>query len=197
MPTPAPQRSLPCSSLADKGYFICFSISLMVISPFRLKFLSTRGSFSLRALASICLASSNVIPSGAVISPSEVMHSFIFLVKSVSNLRSRFVMMPTSFLPSVTGTPEILNFAMSSSASLSVCSGDKEKGSVMTPFSERLTLSTSSACSSIVMFLCMTPIPPCLAIAIAMRCSVTVSIPALIIGILSFMLFVKYVDTST
>ena len=37
IPTPAPQRSRPCSSFAESGYLICFSISLIVISPFRLK----------------------------------------------------------------------------------------------------------------------------------------------------------------
>ena len=77
------------------------------------------------------------------------------------------IMIPTSFRPSVIGTPEILNFAISASASPSVCSGVREKGSVITPFSERFTLSTSSAWASIDMFLCIMPIPPCLAIAIA------------------------------
>ena len=49
--------------------------------------------------------------------------------------------------------PEIRNFAIKSLASFNVCSGDKKNGSVITPFSERLTLSTSSACASIDMFL--------------------------------------------
>ena len=43
----------------------------------------------------------------------------------ISNLRSRFVIIPTSFLPSVIGTPEIRNLPISSSASFNVCSGDK------------------------------------------------------------------------
>ena len=157
---------------------------------------STMGSFSLRALARIALASSSVMPSLAVMRFSLVMDSLIFLLKSVSNLRSRFVMIPTSFLPSVIGTPEILNLAISSSASLSVCSGLSENGSVITPFSDLLTLSTSSACSSIDIFLWMIPIPPCLAIAIAILCSVTVSIPALISGMLSLIVFVNLVETS-
>ena len=67
----------------------------------------------------------------------------------------------------------------------------------MTPFSERLTLSTSSACASMDMFLCMMPMPPCLAMAMAMRCSVTVSIPALIIGMFSLIFFVSQVLSST
>ena len=47
------------------------------------------------------------------------------------------------------------------------------------------------------MFLWIIPIPPCLAIAIAIRCSVTVSMPALIIGILSLIVFVRLVSKET
>ena len=155
------------------------------------------GSFSFLAFARIILASSRVIPSLAVISPSEVMDSFIFFVKSVSNFKSLLVIIPTNFRPSVIGTPEIRNFAISASASFKVCSGVKENGSVITPFSERFTLSTSSACASIDIFLCIMPIPPWRAIAIAIRCSVTVSIPALIIGMFSLILFVSHVVKST
>ena len=197
IPIAAPQRSLPWPSFADSGYLICFSMSLIVIRPFKFPSLSTIGSFSFLAFARIFFASSSVIPSGAVISPSEVMDSFIFLEKSSSNFKSRFVIIPTSFFPSVIGTPEILNFAIRSLASASVWSGESENGSVITPFSDLFTLSTSSACCSIVMFLWMIPIPPWRAMAIAMRCSVTVSIPALIIGMFSLIVFVRYVDKST
>ena len=118
IPTAAPQSRRPCSSFAESGYLICFSISLIVIRPFNLKSLSTIGSFSFLAFARIALASSKVMPSGAVISPSLVMLSLIFLEKSVSNLRSRFVMIPISVPSSLTiGTPEIRNFAIRSSAS--------------------------------------------------------------------------------
>ena len=44
---------------------------------------------------------------------------------------------------------------------------DKENGSTITPLSLLLTLSTSEACSSIDMFLWIIPIPPCLAIDMA------------------------------
>ena len=124
-PTAAPHNSLPCESFAARGYLICFSISFMVIRPVRQPSSSTNGSFSFLDFASICFASSSVIPWCAVISPSEVIDSLIFLVKSVSNFKSLFVIIPTSFLPSVTGTPEILNFAIRLLASSSVCSGDK------------------------------------------------------------------------
>ena len=125
IPTPAPQRRRPWSSFAESGYLICFSMSLIVIRPLRFPSASTIGNFSFLAFASISLASSNVIPSGAVISPSEVIDSLIFFEKSFSNLRSRFVMIPTSFVPSVIGTPEILNLAIRLSASCNVCSGER------------------------------------------------------------------------
>jgi len=48
----------------------------------------------------------------------------------------------------------------------------------MTPCSERFTLSTSSACRSTDMLRWITPMPPSRAMAMAMRASVTVSIPA-------------------
>ena len=105
-------------------------------------------------------------------------------------------MIPTSLCPTVIGTPEILNFAMSSLASLRLCSGLRKKGSVMTPFSERFTMSTSSACSSIVMFLWIMPIPPQRAMAIAIWCSVTVSIPAERKGIFRRIVSVSLVERS-
>ena len=197
IPTAAPHRRRPCSSFADSGYLICFSISLMVMSPFRLKSASTIGSFSTFALARMALASFMVTPSLAVTRFSDVMHSLIGRSKSSSNFKSRLVMIPTSFLPSVMGTPEMRNLAIRSLASLNVWSAERKNGSVMTPFSERFTRSTSSACSAIDIFLCITPIPPCLAMAIAMRCSVTVSMPALIIGMFSLIFLVRLVVRST
>ncbi len=75
--------------------------------------------------------------------------------------------------------------------------GDRENGSVMTPCSDRLTLSTSAAWRSTVIFLWMTPMPPSRAMAMAMRASVTVSMPALTRGMFRRMSLVKTVDTST
>ena len=197
IPTAAPARSLPCESCADAGYLIDFSISFIVISPLNLNSSSTIGSFSFLALPRIFLASSRVIPTGAVTRFSLVIHSLIGLEKSSSNLRSLLVIIPTSFLSSsVIGTPEILNLPISSLASCNVLSGCKKNGSVITPFSDLFTLSTSSACCSTDIFLWIIPIPPCLAIAIAILCSVTVSIPALIKGILSLIFFVRLVVKS-
>ena len=55
-------------------------------------------------------------------------------------------------------------------------------GSVIMPFSERLTLRAISTWSSMDMFLWMMPMPPSRAMAMAKRCSVTVSMAALMRG---------------
>ncbi len=105
--------------------------------------------------------------------------------------------MPTSFLFFVTGTPEILYRRITSSASAIVCSGVIVTGSTIIPLSDRFTLSISPACCSIVRLRCTTPSPPCCAIAIASRASVTVSIAADISGVLSVMLRVNCVCVLT
>ena len=66
---------------------------------------------------------------------------------------------PTSFGPTVTGTPLMRYFAIRSSASATGASGATVTGSTIMPDSERLTLSTSAAWASIVMFLWMKPMP--------------------------------------
>ena len=80
MPSAAPQSSLPWESFAASGYFICFSMSLIVMSPFRFPSASTIGSFSTFAFARIAFASSSVVPSLAVTRFSEVMQSRIGLL---------------------------------------------------------------------------------------------------------------------
>ena len=60
-----------------------------------------------------------------------------------------------------------------------------------------LTLATSPAWAWMDMFLWTTPSPPCNAIAIAIAPSVTVSIPALIIGMFNLMLSANFVLRST
>jgi len=70
-------------------------------------------------------------------------------------------------------------------------------GSTIMPDSERLTLSTSAACRSMVMFLWIIPMPPCWANAMANRRSVTVSIAADRNGMLSSMVSVSRVLSST
>lgn len=92
---------------------------------------------------------------------------------------SRLVTMPSNFLlPSVTGTPLMRNLAHRASASASVASGCTVIGSVTMPDSERFTRSTWLTWSSTERLRCSTPTPPCRAIEIAMRDSVTLSIAA-------------------
>jgi hypothetical protein len=129
-------------------------MSLTVIRPLRFPALSTTRSFSIRCAWRISLACSSVVPGGQVT-------RFLFVIRSemgrsirVSNRRSRFVRIPTSFpRTSTTGTPEIRKFAMTSSASEILWSGRQVTGSTIMPLSERFTLSTSAACASIDMFL--------------------------------------------
>src|ERR1051325_6250531 len=75
--------------------------------------------------------------------------------------------------------------------------GESVIGLTIIPLSDRLTRSTSDACSSIERFLWMTPRPPCGAIAIASRDSVTVSIAALTSGTARRIRRVSRVLTST
>ena len=65
------------------------------------------------------------------------------------------------------------------------------------PDSNFLTRRTSPACSSIVMFLWMMPMPPFWAMAIAIGASVTVSIAAESKGIRSSMDLVRFVAVET
>ena len=109
--------------------------------------------------------------------------------------------MPTSrpsLLPSsVIGTPEIRYFFINSSASKIRLLGERVIGLTIMPLSDRFTRSTSDACSSTVRFLWMMPMPPCWAIAIASRDSVTVSMAALSRGTLTLMFRVTRELTST
>ncbi len=101
---------------------------------------------------------------------------------------SRLVTMPTRRPSgSVTGRPEIRYRPHSSSTSASVVSGPHVTGLVIMPASDRFTMSTCCACSSIDMFRCSTPTPPWRAIAMAIRDSVTVSMAEETSGIRSVM----------
>ena len=96
----------------------------------------------------------------------------------------------------VIGTPEMLCPRMISRAAPTVASGGSVIGSTMIPFSDRLTLSTSRVWSSIDMFLWMTPRPPSCASAMDSSASVTVSMGADRIGMLSGILAVNCVRAS-
>ena len=77
-----------------------------------------------------------------------------------------------------------------------VCSGEMVTGSTIMPLSERFTRSTSSAWRSMVMLRCTKPRPPCRAMAMARRDSVTVSMAAETMGMFSEILRVRQVRVS-
>ena len=172
-------------------------MSFMVMSPLRLKSLSTTRSFSILCLWRIFFDSSRLMPSLTVTRFSFVMTFFTFSSRFVSNRRSLLVMMPTSFFPFVTGIPEIWYFAMRSKVSLIFWSGEMVMGSTIIPLSDFLTFSTSWACSATPIFLWMMPIPPSWARQIAVFDSVTVSMAALRMGICSRIEGVRGAETST
>jgi uncharacterized protein (DUF302 family) len=116
-PIAAPTLSRPRGSLQEFGYFLIFSISLMVINPFKLLWSSTTNNFSILFLWRISLDSSSVVPTGTVMRRSFVITVEIFSSNLFSNLRSRLVRMPTNFPSFVMGTPEIRYFLMISRAS--------------------------------------------------------------------------------
>ena len=64
----------------------------------------------------------------------------------VSKRRSRLVTMPTTRLPSTTGSPEIRCCCVSASTSRTDIVGGIVIGSLTTPLSKRLTFATSAAC---------------------------------------------------
>ena len=113
------------------------------------------------------------------------MDSLIFLVKSVSEFQvavGNDANQLFALCDRDTGNTEFCH------QFIGICKGmlrDNEKDLYDRRSQNVFTLSTSSACASMDIFLWIIPIPPCLAIAIAILCSVTVSIPALISGMFS------------
>ncbi len=196
-PTAAPTMRRPSASLAACGYFSALTKSLTVIRPLSTPSPSTSGSFSILWRRSSSMASAREMPTLPVTSGIGVMTSRTSRLRSVSKAMSRLVTMPSS-LPeaSVTGTPLMRKRPHSSSASRSVASGRMVIGSVTMPDSDRLTWSTWSAWSSIERLRCSTPTPPCRAMAIAMRASVTLSIAAEISGTFTFTLRETYEEVS-
>ena len=133
-------------------------------------------------------------PTGAVTSGIGVITSRTSADLSATKRMSRLVTMPMSRpSASTTGTPEIRYRPQSASTSRIVSSGEQVIGLVIMPASDRFTRSTWAAWSSIDRLRCSTPMPPCRAIAIAIRASVTVSIALDTSGIDSSMLRVSRV----
>ncbi len=134
------------------------------------------------------------VPSGAMIRFLEVITSLTLRLRLVSKRRSRLVRIPTSFLPASTiGIPPILFSFINCKASANVAFSNSVIGSMIKPLSLRFTLRTCAACSSILIFLWRIPSPPSRAKAMASPASVTVSIAADSIGMLSVILFVSCV----
>ena len=165
------------------GFKVNLVISLNVINPINLKSSPTTGNFSILFSCRISSACAKSVPCFAVTKFSDVITSVIALSLSFSKRKSRLVTIPFNTLfSSTTGIPPMLYSFIARFASPTLAVNGKVTGSIIIPLSERLTLRTSAACCSIVMFLCKTPIPPSRAIAIAISLSVTVSIAAEIIG---------------
>ncbi len=165
--------------MVARGNFSLLVKSFTVISPRSRPPPSTSGSFSTLCWRSSRSASSAATPTGAVIRGIGVITSATRRSRSVSNRMSRLVTMP-SRTPSgpVTGTPEIRYRPHSWSTSAIVASGPQVTGWVIMPASDRLTMSTCWACSSMDRLRCSTPAPPWRAMATAILASVTVSMDA-------------------
>ena len=197
VPVAATTRSLPLSSLQDNGLSRDLLMSLTVIRPENPPSSSTTTSFSILWWCRSFLASSMSTCSGTV-TRSVVITSDTSVPGSSTNLMSLLVTIPTMLpSPAITGKPEKPYWSFRERSSPTVISGSTVTGSRTSPDSNLLTLSTSTACSSIGMFLCITPMPPLWAMAIAISASVTVSIAADTIGALSVIPVVSLVDKST
>ena len=132
------------------------------------------------------------IPSGAVMRFSPVITWVIGRLLSRSKRRSRFVTIPLRIPASSTiGIPPMLCSFIQSFASPTVEVSESVTGSMIIPLSARLTFLTCRACSSMVIFLWSTPMPPSRAIAMAIADSVTVSIAAETMGTFSGIFLLK------
>ena len=152
----------------------------------------------MRCLCSSPRTSSSGAPSRTVTSRScGVMTLETGASSCVSKRISRPVTMPTVTPSSTTGMPEMPIARVSSKTSRIVMSEDTVIGLRTMPDSNFLTIRTSRACCSTVMFLWMMPMPPSCASAIASRASVTVSMAAERIGMLSRISRVSAVLRST
>ncbi len=130
-------------------------MSFIVINPTSFPFSSIRGSFSIFFLRKISFASSRVIPSLPVTRCSLDVITFTTGTLGLSSkIISLLVSRPISlFSSSTTGRPEISCFAISSFALTIVSFSFRTIGFCIIPDSYLFTLSTSSACFSMGIFL--------------------------------------------
>ena len=128
-------------------------MSRIVIRPASRPSLWTSSSFSTLCLLRMFSASSSEVLGRAVTRFSRVITASMRLLAE-RNFMSRRVRMPTSLPPSTTmGMPETLCSRMTRLAVSVDSPGGSVIGSVMMPFSDRLTFSTSRACTSMERFL--------------------------------------------
>ena len=177
IPSAAPTNKRPILSFTAFGNALSCKISRYVIKPINFPCLFTTGNFSILYWRKIFSAFFKSVPSGAMTKFSLVITSLTLRLRSVSNLKSRLVKIPTNlFVLSTIGIPPILFSFINFKASPIVAVTSSVMGSTIMPLSLRFTLRTCSACLSILMFLCKMPMPPSRASAIAKLASVTVSI---------------------
>ncbi len=108
VPTLAPTRRRPDSSLLARGKSLAFWISFTVIMPVSSELPLITSTFSMRCLCSSARTSSLGAPSLTVTSCScGVITGDTGASMRVSKRRSRWVTMPTGLFPCTTGTPEM------------------------------------------------------------------------------------------
>ena len=109
VPTAAPTRSCPSLSLQAFGCSCALLMSFTVIRPAKPPLSLTTNNFSMRLTCSSFSITSRLSPVLTVISLSlVVITSDTLRFMSLAKRTSRPVTIPTSSLPSTTGTPEIL-----------------------------------------------------------------------------------------
>mmetsp|Transcript_113457 Transcript_113457/g.197037 ORF Transcript_113457/g.197037 Transcript_113457/m.197037 type:complete len:246 (+) Transcript_113457:1037-1774(+) len=196
--TAAPTSSWLFLSRDARGKLCSFFRSDLLISATSSKESLTIGSFPFLLALSVSCAASRLRPSLPTMSAALwviTVETFRPCSLGGSRSMSRDVTMPRSWPPSlpvsVTGNPQKPFFFRRSSTSATVPSGVRTTGSSMKPWRNLLTLRTISACSSAVLLLCRIPTPPSWAMAIAIWCSVTVSMGELTNGVFSVMFLVR------
>ena len=145
VPVAATTRSLPRSSLHDRGLSLERLMSRTVIRPEKPPSGLTTTSFSILCWWSSLFASSRSTCSGTVTN-SFVITSETAVSSSSTNLMSLFVTIPTMLpSPSITGNPEKPYWSFFVLSSPTVIFGSTVTGSRTRPDSNLLTLSTSTA----------------------------------------------------
>mmetsp|Transcript_74333 Transcript_74333/g.187936 ORF Transcript_74333/g.187936 Transcript_74333/m.187936 type:complete len:298 (-) Transcript_74333:299-1192(-) len=193
VPMAAATMRLPFLSLVARGKSACLRKSVRATNatsrPPAVMIGNLPSFFSRR----IWLALASSTPSSATARSANFFITALTCVEARLSRKSvsRLVTRPTSFDPilpsSVTGKPVKPCLRRKSSSSDRVMVGRMQIGSVMKPFLNFFTCMTSWTWASTVKFVWMTPMPPCKAIAMAILCSVTVSMGLDTMGVFNAM----------